>query len=252
MKIFRTGIMNTKNSNYGIKRNYSPYCTFQLFHTTTKININGKAELYPPGTIILFSPASKQNFKCADHSFQNSFVVFSATDEEQKTMTFDRPVSVHNSDFFINLLTLIHQEFYASTEHGPALDLLLLSLLEKAKEYLSTVSTPESSEKEITLHNLRTEMLGCAQFDWAINKLAKMCHMSPSRFHVVYKEKYGVSPIHDIRQQRISIAQSLLRTTDKSIQEVSEACGYKSIAYFSRHFKQTTGLSPTDFRKKAL
>ena len=43
--------------------------------------------------------------------------------------------------------------------------------LEKAKEYLSTVSTPESSEKEITLHNLRTEMLGCAQFDWAINKL---------------------------------------------------------------------------------
>ncbi len=249
MKIFRTGIDNVKGKNYHIKHNYSPYCTFQLFQSDIILVQNGTSVFVPKNSIILFSPVSKQDFKSADTTFTNSFVLFSATEKEQKQLVFDCPVQVDNPEYFHTLLSLIHNEFHATTEQGNALDFLLKALLEKAKELFSTIPAPTGANKEITMHNLRTEMLSCAQFGWSIDKIAASCHMSASRFHVVYKEKYGISPMANIIQNRITIAQSLLRTTEKSIQEIAADCGYNSIAHFSRQFKKATGLTPTSFRR---
>ncbi|MBQ2967313.1 MAG: helix-turn-helix transcriptional regulator [Clostridia bacterium] len=250
MKIYRTGIDNVQKERFYTKRDYAPYCTFQLFQCDTKIVLNGTLSVLPKNTIILFSPASKQYFKSAKGPFINSFVVFSATQKEQCQLTFDTPIQIQNTDFFYTLLRLLHEEFHSGTEHGATLDLLLKALLEKTKEIFSTIPVQPRTDKEITIHNMRTEILGCAQFDWNIEKVAATCHMSPSRFHVVYKQKYGISPMANIIQNRIIIAQSLLRTTDKAIHEIAENCGYRSVAHFSRQFKKMTGSTPTEFRKK--
>ena len=252
MKIFRIGIDNIKSKEFHTKREYAPYCTFQLFQSDTKLIQNGKTITVPKNSIILFSPASEQNFKSAEALFKNSFVVFSATEKEQKQLTFDTPVKPDNPTFFYNILRLLYDEFYSTTEHGASVEFLLKALLEKTKEIYTEVPLQPHTNKEITIHNLRAEILGCAQFDWDIGEIANTCHMSTSRFHVMYKQKYGISPMADIRQHRISIAQSLLRTTDKSIQEIAEASGYQSIAYFSRHFKKATGMSPSEFRKASI
>jgi AraC-like DNA-binding protein len=44
-------------------------------------------------------------------------------------------------------------------------------------------------------------------------------------------------------------ARELLLTTDQSIKEISFQLGFDSIYYFSRFFKQKTGMSPSEFRK---
>jgi len=41
-----------------------------------------------------------------------------------------------------------------------------------------------------------------------------------------------------------------LRETDKSISEISETCGFSSISYFCRTFKNETTLTPLKYRKK--
>ena len=250
MKIYQTGVDSVQRKEFHVKRNYAPYCTFQLFQCETKIILNGISRILPKNTIILFSPASKQDFKSANGKFYNSFVVFSATEKEQKHLTFDQPMQLENTDYFHSLLTLIHNEFHSTTEYGTHLEYLLKGLLEKTKEIYSAIPKQPTPDKEITMHNLRSEMLGCAQFDWTVQKIANTCHMSPSRFHVVYKQKYGISPMANIIQNRIIIAQSLLRTTDKAIHEIAENCGYRSVAHFSRQFKKMTGSTPTEFRKK--
>ena len=74
--------------------------------------------------------------------------------------------------------------------------------------------------------------------------------LSPSRFRVVYKSLFGVSPIRDLIEARIDRAKDLLleEETD-SLSRIAEKLGYKNQYDFSRQFKQITGLSPSGFRK---
>jgi transcriptional regulator GlxA family with amidase domain len=45
-------------------------------------------------------------------------------------------------------------------------------------------------------------------------------------------------------------AKNLLVTTDLSMDEIAERCGYSSANYFSLIFKKNVGLSPLNYRKK--
>lgn len=49
---------------------------------------------------------------------------------------------------------------------------------------------------------------------------------------------------------RLNEAKHLLLTTDKSIEDVADLCGYSSANYFSLLFKSKTGLAPSNYRKK--
>ena len=49
---------------------------------------------------------------------------------------------------------------------------------------------------------------------------------------------------------RLNEAKHLLLTTDKSIEDIADLCGYSSANYFSLLFKSKTGLAPSIYRKK--
>jgi AraC-like DNA-binding protein len=59
----------------------------------------------------------------------------------------------------------------------------------------------------------------------------------------------GISPRQYFLQLKVMRARELLITTDQSIKEISYQLGFDSIYYFSRFFKQKTGMSPSEFRK---
>ena len=46
----------------------------------------------------------------------------------------------------------------------------------------------------------------------------------------------------------MGIAKQLLNDKDLTIQEVAAAVGYNDPFHFSKSFKQTFGISPTDYR----
>ena len=62
----------------------------------------------------------------------------------------------------------------------------------------------------------------------------------------------GVSVWDYITEQRINLAQYQLETTEKSVTQVSEACGFNSIANFNRAFKKLTGMTPREYRRSIL
>ena len=55
-----------------------------------------------------------------------------------------------------------------------------------------------------------------------------------------------------IRQKRIEKAKELIRQTDKSIEEISGLVGFLDSNYFRRLFKQLTGMSANNYRKKHM
>jgi AraC-like DNA-binding protein len=80
-----------------------------------------------------------------------------------------------------------------------------------------------------------------------IQDMAKRAGISPSRFQVVFKQTFGISPHQYLLRVRIDHAKELLKSYH-SIQLVSEYCGFSDVHHFSNAFKKTTGFSPAKYR----
>ena len=65
----------------------------------------------------------------------------------------------------------------------------------------------------------------------------------------MFTQYLSMSPLDYLIQIRINSAIEMLRFTDMSIKEVCFQCGFRSPQYFSRIFKQQTGVSPKDVTK---
>ncbi len=64
-----------------------------------------------------------------------------------------------------------------------------------------------------------------------------------------FKAAYGVSIIDYIHSLRIRDAKKLLRNGEYNITQIADMLGFSSVHYFSRLFKQTTRLSPSEYVK---
>ena len=80
--------------------------------------------------------------------------------------------------------------------------------------------------------------------------LEKVCGISYSYIKRLFALKFGVSPKKYILNKKIDYACDLLRTDGIKITEVANLCGYEDRYFFSRQFKEYTGISPLKFSKK--
>ena len=77
-------------------------------------------------------------------------------------------------------------------------------------------------------------------------------NISPAYLYEAVKQTTGQSVSNHIRNEIITQAKRLLFYTRISIKEIAQQLGYEDYVYFTRLFTRTTGLSPTQFRKKHL
>ena len=75
-------------------------------------------------------------------------------------------------------------------------------------------------------------------------------HLSADRFSHLFTETMGVSPHRYMLDLKINKAKQLFRQTDLNVREVAEFVGISDPLYFSRLFKNHTGLSPTSYRNQ--
>lgn len=64
-----------------------------------------------------------------------------------------------------------------------------------------------------------------------------------------FKKRLGISPLRYLQQVRIEAAKRLLITTDNSVNSIAVNTGFADPLYFSRLFKENTGVSPSEFRR---
>ena len=80
--------------------------------------------------------------------------------------------------------------------------------------------------------------------------LAEACGMSESYLKRLFLAAFGLSPKKYITKLRMEHALELLRSNMFTVGEIAEKCGYESLYYFSRVFKESFGISPTHYREK--
>lgn len=76
--------------------------------------------------------------------------------------------------------------------------------------------------------------------------------ISLSYFQHLYSDFFGISYQKDLIKMRIDYAMELLTTTEHTIQEISELCGYQNEVHFYRQFQKLSGMTPAEYRRSKL
>jgi AraC family transcriptional regulator len=74
-----------------------------------------------------------------------------------------------------------------------------------------------------------------------------------SRYHFVraFKRSTGVTPLVYVNSVRIDRAKRLLRSTKRTVDDISAVLNFSSTSNFTRNFKRTVGLTPSLYRRSS-
>ena len=82
--------------------------------------------------------------------------------------------------------------------------------------------------------------------------LAELCYMSQPHLFRLFKSETGKTPLEYKTELRIECAKTLLADGECQVGEIAVMLGFESIYYFSRVFKKSVGISPTEYKNKHL
>ena len=96
--------------------------------------------------------------------------------------------------------------------------------------------------KEYILKNLQQDMT-LGEVAWHVGKGEE--HLAR-----VFKRETGHSVFDYVRESRVNRSQTYLLDPALSLTEIAERCGFNSLSFFSRTFRQLTGMSPSTYRRQ--
>ncbi len=130
------------------------------------------------------------------------------------------------------------------------LEMFLIYLVRKGssitKEIRLSSAVKERSEESI-VNKVVNYLQGNIYDNITFEDVCKFAHMSKTTLKTVFKSKSGTGVIEYYKLLKIEEAKKLMREEALNFTEISEKLGYSSVHYFSKHFKKSTGMTPTEY-----
>lgn len=131
-------------------------------------------------------------------------------------------------------------------EFGKCIDNLKISLFQQRI----------TEEKELKRQASRT-ILGITRYlqenlsqEISLAILSEEFKLNPQYISQLFKSEIGVGFLTYLTNIRLENAKKLLVSTSFSVAEVAEQCGYSDYRVFTKVFKRTEGITPSQFRKE--
>ncbi len=85
--------------------------------------------------------------------------------------------------------------------------------------------------------------------DISLDSLSERFQRTPEYLCSLFKAATGESIMHYLRRIRIHQAKiRLMDAPDASLSEIAESCGFHSVSYFGKVFREATGFTPQGYR----
>jgi DNA-binding response OmpR family regulator len=84
----------------------------------------------------------------------------------------------------------------------------------------------------------------------SLTELAHRVGTNQARLGREFQAYLGMSTFEYLREQRLIRAQDLLATTDRRIQQIADAIGFKQAGDFATAFRLRFGMTPREYRKR--
>ena len=259
---FRTASIafNWLNRDYPIYHEHSHWELFVIMSGEVCHNINGKEEILKKGDAYLIRPIDmhslklkkkqKDNYQHINFTFSDEFArkilgVYDCYEEilnEKESIRFTLDQSEVSMVYDKALLTqnLPQEKYEMSTK--TIVSRILIKFFEQRTLFES--GYPEWLN-EFMIYVNNPNMFGKSTRD-----LAKYTPYSYSRLATLFKQYVGITIVDYVNEKRMIYAKRLLRTTKLTTLQISEMIGYNSLSSFNHLFKDTYGVTPTEYRKE--
>ena len=249
---------------------------YKIWHTTDR-------------NMIIYVHSGKGSIVCNEKSYpiENGVLCFVGSRKYHYTMPdvteiYERSKIFLSHENFSKMLSLLPEKFYFSktfttealvyakiAEHERAhvekifeetayfaddekyADALLLSSYLKLLIYLDKNRIESISQTEGFMYRAIEYINANITENIGIDGICAAVHVSKYHFCREFKKTTGLTVMDYILKTRIVLAKNELSKRDFSVGEISERCGFSSISYFCRVFKNDTGKTPLEFRKEA-
>lgn len=79
------------------------------------------------------------------------------------------------------------------------------------------------------------------------SQVCRFSAQSATNLKTIFKSVTGYGVMEYYRMLKIETAKTMLREGDGNITQIADRLGYASVHYFSRYFKQATGMTPSEY-----
>ena len=134
----------------------------------------------------------------------------------------------------------------------------LKNLLELLLIDLYKTTEPKQPCKVAANHeNLRSEQFAMVtdflssrlSMTLSLAQIAEGCSISVPKLKLLCKEQCGCGPIAYFISMKINAAKRMICDTSLSFTQIAEQLGFQSVHYFSKLFKEKTGMTPSEYAK---
>lgn len=223
---------------------------FLLFKSYGELTSNGVKEFYHPFDCVLFKPFTPHSINTIDTQLVHDWIHFYVSDEEEFNalpFAFNKLFPCHDANLLSKLIEMIYNEHNDHhADQSEIIDSLMNVLIRQTVHQSMLTDTLNRQEMKMKqkFDSLRNSFYTGHNFPDSITELASSLFLSDSRFSHLYKKFYGVSPLQDVNSAKIQYAQQLLLTSDFSVTEIAQKCGFSNVYHFIRYFKSKTGITP--------
>ena len=222
---------------------------FARFRTPTVIQDSASSELRRPDACILFSPNKRQMYSSPSHDLVHDYVTFKVSNGlffEQigfKTDTVFYPSSYKLLDETLSVMQ--SDSFFSAIARSEAINSALTRLFISLAQDMYLKSAGETLPAAESFFYLRNDMFLHPQ-EYTVKDMAQKMHFSLPYFSMRYKQLFGISPMRDLTEAKLSLAKRLL-ADGQHPQEISEYLNFDSLPNFYNWFKKNAGMTPNNF-----
>jgi AraC family L-rhamnose operon regulatory protein RhaS len=239
--------------------------------------IEGRQFLLPPRSVFFTFPWEKHG-SCADfepgHFFH--FVVFRTQNPvkmEPKKLRLAKGFGLSGNEqgeIFSKLASVRNRCFAASQDFAWVIARLAKELTEPGTmartniiafsravlcELVKNANATEVQNQKNSLSEPRVlrfvdELRTRCTEPWTLNSMAGACRLKRTQFETLTKELTGDTPSRLLNRFRIRQSQQPLRSSKKTITEIAFNSGFSSSQHFARIFKNLTGVTPSQYRRR--
>ena len=207
---------------------------------------NDKLHMLKRGNLVIYAPNEEQKYSFYS-GCSSIWCHFGGTLVEELFNSCNLSSGVYylNSDRKVSdSFSSLIQRFHMSDRQT----LVNASLLELIYHISNASVLSEQSRNSDTITQTLTYININYNKQLSLDELAKIAGYSKSRFAHLFSEIVGMSPIKYQNDIRLKNSCELLTSTNLTIAEIAQSCGFGDPLYFSRIFKKKHKISPTEYR----
>lgn len=227
-----------------------------VLKTPAVFELYGEKNIADRNSIVIYDKNTPHCYSALEDVFINDWIHFDTDYDTDFFKSLNIPlnsiIKFGDVDFISSIIRNLSSEFYSvNPKRNEMLDCLLKAMLIKTSEMMAVSSLTKFSNPHYgKLLNLREKIYKNPKNKWSVDTLCREMNMSRSYFQLIYRETFGITCISDVINCKINYAKNILTTTNLSIGQISEECGYDNDEHFMRQFKKHIGVTPSEYRKK--